>query len=363
MKKIILAATALLTLGACHKATTSLNTESFTDIETDVINDFVNKTALPQYDSLVAANTTLNNDALALQAGATAATLAQAQTDWKLVRKYWEQCEGYLIGPVEAYSYDPNTDTWPTDHTQLDSLLASGNPLTVSDVASLSQNLRGYHPIEYLIFRNGESVARTPSSFTARELQYLVSLTADVLDNNVKPLLNSWTGAPVAYAQSVLGAGASSNQVYPTKLSFFLDVAGDNGMAGICNEVGEQDPDGKMYEPFITRDSTITESPYSDNSLVDFKNNIIGAQNVYLGMNGGKGIKDLVAARNKDLDNQIQAQFTATINSFNNIYPERYEQAIFDNRALVQATLSQIQTLEGLLDTDLVNFLKTNVKD
>ncbi|HTJ10745.1 MAG TPA: imelysin family protein [Dinghuibacter sp.] len=363
MKKILVAATALLTLGACHKATTSLNTESFADIETDVINDFVNKTALPQYDSLVAANTALNNDALSLQAGATSTNLAQAQADWKLVRKYWEQCEGFLIGPVEAYSYDPNTDTWPTDHTQLDSLLASSNPLSVSDVASLSQNLRGYHPIEYLIFRNGESVARTPGSFTARELQYLVSLTADVLDNNVKPLLSSWTSAPVAYAQAISGAGSASNQVYPTKLSFFLDVSGDNGMAGICNEVGEQDPDGKMYEPFVTRDSTITESPYSDNSLTDFKNNIIGAQNVYMGINGGKGIKDLVAAKNKDLDNQIQAQFTATINSFNNIYPERYEQAILDNRSLVQATLSQLQTLESLLDTDLVNFLKNNVKD
>ena len=66
----------------------------------------------------------------------------------------------------------------------------------------------------------------------------------------------------------------------------------------------------KMYEPYIDKDSTITESPYSDNSLIDFRNNIIGAQNVYLGLNGGKGVKDLVAAKNKDLDNQIQTQFT-----------------------------------------------------
>lgn len=363
MKKFIVAATALVTLGACHKATTNLSTESFTQVESDVITDFVNNTAMPEYDSLVAANTILYNDVVAIQAGPTAANLLQAQTDWKLVRKYWEQCEGFLIGPVETYSYDPNTDTWPTDHTQLDSLLASSNPLTVSDVENLSQNLRGYHPIEYLIFRNGESVARTPASFTARELQYLVSLSSDVLDNNVKPLYQSWTSAPVAYAQAILTAGTSGNSVYSTKQAFFLDITGDNGMAGICNEVGEQDPDGKMYEPFITRDSTITESPYSDNSLTDFKNNIIGAQNVYLGLNGGKGMKDLVAAKNKDLDNQIQAQFTATINSFNNILPERYEQAILDNRALVQTTLTQLQTLQSLLANDLTNFIKENVKD
>jgi hypothetical protein len=183
------------------------------------------------------------------------------------------------------------------------------------------------------------------------------------LYNNVQPLLDSWNGGQVNYAQSILTSGSSTNQVYATRQAFFLDVCGDNGMAGICNEVGEEDPDGKMYEPFITRDSTITESPYSDNSLTDFKNNIIGAQNVYMGLLGGKGIKDLVAAKNKSLDNQIQAQFTATIASFDNILPERYEQAILDNRSKVQTVLSQIQTLQSLLDNDLVDFIKQNVKD
>jgi putative iron-regulated protein len=117
-----------------------------------------------------------------------------------------------------------------------------------------------------------------------------------------------------------------------------------------------------MFAPYNKRDSTITESPYSDNSLIDFKNNIIGAQNVYLGLNGGLGMKDLVAAKNKNLDNQIQAQFTAAINSFNNI-TERYEQAILDQRVQVQQTMTQIQALQSLLDNDLVNFLKTNVQD
>jgi putative iron-regulated protein len=357
---------AILTLGAltaCNKASSPLSTESFAQVESDVIDNFVNNTGLPQYDSLVAANTILYSDILTLQTGATDTELATTQADWKRVRTVWEQCEGFLIGPVEAYNFDPNTDTWPTDHTQMDSLLASTNPLQVGDVEALPQNLRGYHPIEYLIFRNGESAVRTASSFTARELQYLVSLAADVLNNNVKPLQQSWMSAPVNFAQTILTSGTSGNQTYPTHQAFFLDIAGEDGMAGICNEVGEPDPDGKMYEPFITRDSTITESPYSDNSLVDFKNNIIGAQNVYLGLNGGKGMSALVAAKDKSLDAQIQAQFTATIHSFNNIYPERFEQAIYDNRSLVQATLTQVQTLQGLLENDLVNFIKTNVKD
>ncbi|HSZ86037.1 MAG TPA: imelysin family protein [Puia sp.] len=351
-----------LFLSACHKSTNTPTVTNFSTVEQQVINDFANNTALPQYDSLVSVATALNNAITNLQTTTTEGNLAIAQTAWKRIRTVWEQCEGFLIGPVEAYDYDPNTDTWPTDHTQMDSLLSSNNPLQVSDIQNLPQNLRGYHPMEYLIFRNGEYVARTAASFTPRELQYLTSLSADILNNNVTPLLQSWISAPVNFLQSVTTAGVSGNPVYPTKLSFFLDVCGDNGMAGICNEVGEADPDGKMYAPYINKDSTITESPYSDNSLVDFKNNIIGAQNVYLGLNGGNGIKDLVAAKNKSLDNQIQAQFTAAINSFDNI-TERYEQAIFDQRVQVQQTLTQIQTLQALLNGELKDFLQQNVKN
>jgi predicted lipoprotein len=364
MKRIVPAIILIsgMALTACHKSDSSGTVVDFKTLEQQVINDFTNKTALPQYNNLVSAATALNNSITTLNTSTTDANLQAAQVAWKNIRTVWEQCEGFLIGPVEAYDYDPNTDTWPTDHTQMDSLLASTNPLGVSDVQNLSQNLRGYHPIEYLIFRNGEYSARTAASFTPRELKYLSSLSADILNNNVQLLLQSWTSSPVNYAQAVLTAGASGNTTYPTKLSFFLDITGDNGMAGICNEVGEPDADGKMYAPFINRDSTITESPYSDNSLIDFKNNIIGLQNVYMGLNGGLGLKDLVAAKNKDLDNKIQAQITAAVSSFGNV-TERYEQAILDQRVQVQQVMTQLQNLQSLLSNDLVNFLKQNVVD
>jgi predicted lipoprotein len=358
MKNTLFASAVCLAIAfsSCHKASqTPTSTDTFTALEQSVITDFVNSTALPQYAGLVSAAVSLNTAVTNLNSTTTDANLQTAQTAWKAVRTSWEQCEGYLIGPVESYDYDPNTDTWPTDKTQLDSLLASSNPLQVSDVAALTQSLRGYHPLEYVLFGVGGS--RTAASITAREKQYMVSLTADLLNNNVQPLYQSWASAPVNYAQAILAAGSGST-TYTTRLAFFLDITGDNGMAGICNEVGTE----KMYDPFINKDSTITESPYSDNTLADFKNNIIGAQNVYLGLNGGKGVKDLVAAQNKSLDNKIQAQFTASISAFGNI-TERYEQAIFDQRVQVQQLMTQLSTLKDLLDGDLTDFLKQYIKD
>jgi len=55
-----------------------------------------------------------------------------------------------------------------------------------------------------------------------------------------------------------------------------------------------------MKEPYDAQDPKIVESPYSGNSIADFKNNIIGLQNVYLGRykTDGHGLNDLVASKN-----------------------------------------------------------------
>lgn len=352
-----------LILGSCSKSADSGNSESFTQIENDVIADFVNKTGVPQYDSLAAAGKALNNAITTLSSNTSDANLAIAQANWRYMRQVWERCEGFLIGPIEAYDYDPNSDTWPTDYHQMDSLLSSGNSLTGSDVRNLPQTLRGYHPIEYLIF--GEGGARTASQLDSRKLQYLVSLSSDLLNNNVGPLLNSWTSAPVNYSQAILTAGSGST-TYTSRQAFFLDIVGGNGMAGICNEVGEQDEDGKLYNPYINKDSSLTESPYSGTSLNDFKNNIIGLQQVYLGLNGGKGLRDLVAAKNAQLDNTIQTAIASAVSSFDNISGstgEHYEEAIFDKRTQIQQTMTQLNSLQTLLENDLTNFIKTYVKD
>ncbi len=344
----------IISLG-CHKASNKSISEDFTTIQQTVITDFTNNVALAQYSNLTSAAVSLNAAISALNDDATDANLQAAQLAWKNIRRIWEQCEGFLIGPVESNDYDPNTDTWPTDYTQMDSLLASSNALQLSDIQNLPQSLRGYHPIEYIIF--GENSSRKASELDARKKQYLVSLSADILYNNVQPLYQSWISAPVNYAQQILSAGNGSTE-YTTQLDFFLDITGNNGMAGICDEVGS----GKMREPFDAKDPKLCESPYSGNTLSDFRDNIIGVQNVYLGLNGGKGLKDLVAAKNKNLDNQIQSQLTAAINSFSNI-TEPYEKAIIDQRVQVQQTMDQLEALKSLLENDLTDFLRDNVKN
>ncbi len=350
---LILAGTGVVAAG-CNKSSSSSSTQDFATLKTSVITSFTSNVALPGYKDLSDSSTAFNNAIIALNTNTTDANLLAARQSWKNMRTVWEQCEGFLFGPVEDNDYDSNMDTWPTDYTQLDSVLNSSNALEVADVQNFTLSLRGYHPIEYILF--GDHGSRTAASLTARQKKYMVSLSTDIM-NTCHSLYQSWVAAPTNFATLVNTAGAGSSK-YAKKLDVYQAIV--NSMTDICNEVGS----GKMKEPYDAQNPAIVESPYSGNSVADFRNNIIGLQNVYLGRykTDGVGINDLVAAQNKSLDNTIQSQITAAINSFNNITLP-YEQAIISQRVQCQQTMTALATLQQTLETQLQPFLVQYIQD
>ena len=356
MKKIaiIILGISVLSITACKKNEDTA-TVSFDDLKTIVLTDFSSKVAVPSYLDLDNAATSLNTAIQALNTNATEPNLTAAKTAWKNMRSIWEQTEGFLFGPVEDKEYDPNMDTWPTDYVQLDSMLASSNPLSITDIQSATLSLRGYHPIEYIIFGNHGN--RLAADITARQKTYMVSLSED-LKNTCHQLYLDWTAAPTNFSQQLITAGVSST-VYAKKQEAYLAMV--ESLIGICEEVGE----GKMKEPFDAMDATIVESPYSGNSVTDFRNNIISVQNVYLckyGVNDGKGLSDLVALKNLALDNKIQNQIITAINSFNNI-TAYYEDAIITQRVQCQNTMTAIGTLKTTLENELKPFIIQYIQD
>jgi predicted lipoprotein len=357
MKKTIALVTGafLLTAVGCKKDDDSNNTSvDFNTLKKEVLTDFTNKVAVAGYKDLDEASVNLYNSLQTLNNDPSEVNLQSARQSWKDMRGLWEQCEGFLFGPVEDNDYDPNMDTWPTDHVQLDSLLNSNNPLTLADIQSATLSLRGYHPLEYILF--GTDGNRTAASLTARQKTYMISLAED-LKGTCHDLYLSWTVAPTLFANQVINAGNGSDK-YAKQQEVFIALC--DGLAGICEEVGG----GKMKEPFDAQDPAIVESPYSGNSLTDFKNNIIGLQNVYLGKykEDGKGLNDLVAAKNKALDNKIQNQIGAAIGSFGNITVP-FEQAIISQRVQVQQTMTALGTLQTTLETELKPFIIQYITD
>jgi predicted lipoprotein len=203
-----------------------------------------------------------------------------------------------------------------------------------------------------LIF--GEDGNKSAAELTDRQKKYMLSATTDVV-NICNALYGSWTDGSDAFGQQVKTAGNGST-VYSKKQEAFNAIIG--AMQAICEEVG----DGKMKEPFDAQDPNIVESPYSNNSTIDFKNNIIGLQTVYLGRNGSAGISNLVSERNKSLDTKIKSQIAAAISSFDNITIP-YEDAIIDQRTQVQQTMDALNTLDETIEEELMPFIIQYILD
>ncbi|MEO6667960.1 MAG: imelysin family protein [Ferruginibacter sp.] len=364
MKKLFLPALLAATLfTACKKDDNNNNvTPDFNATKDAAISDFVNKVALPGYAELKAKANYLNTAITTLNTATNENNLGAAKNAWKDLRVTWERCEGFLFGPIEDDNYDPQTDTWPVNFNDMDALLANASQgLSVADVATFTDALKGYHPIEYILW--GEGGTRTAASLTAREKEYMVSLSA-LLNTAAENLYSSWDLAGGNYATKFLTAGQSGNTTFTTKQAALLALV--QGMVDICGEVG----DGKMKEPYDAYPldpvyaAQIVESPFSGNSVTDFRNNITGAFNVYLGKFNadGTGLEDLVKARNTALDIDLQQKFNSAIESFN-VITVKYEEAIGSQRTQCANAMAAINALAVKLDTELRAFVIANITD
>jgi len=313
-----------------------------------VLVDFVNVLAKPNYADIRDKAALLNDAIVDLNANVNTTTLASAQLAWRNVRVPWEQAEGYLFGPAEDYNYDPATDTWPVNTTELDSLLSSNNPLELSDIDQLQYSLKGYHPIEYVLFGVGGS--RTPSELTARHLKYVASLSQS-LYNATDSLVKDWD----TFDDHLTTAGIGSPR-YSTRKDAFLAIVG--AMKGICDEVAN----GKMKDPYDNLDSTLVESQYAHNATTDFVNNIVGIENAYFSRyNGvyGNSLHDMVNDINSALDNTIQVKITNAIAALQAIDPN-YGLAIFTQAGQIITARQAINDLSVSL-SDLNYFIEINI--
>jgi putative iron-regulated protein len=351
---LLLLAVIAISFIACNDDDEPEPTPSTPVTATAVLNDFAHVLAIPNYTDLQAKASVLNQASITLQASTTDQNLQTARDAWRATRQAWEQAEGYLFGPVQDFNYDPATDSWPVNTVELDSLLNSNNPLEVVNVDSLQFTLKGYHPIEYVLF--GVGGTRTASNLTARELKYLTSLTQS-LYNTLTQLVLSWDPSqPGNFANELINAGNGSTR-YATRKDAFLAIV--NAMGHICDEVAN----GKMQVPLLTQDSQMVESQYAHNATTDFRNNITGVQNVYLCRytSTGKSLSDLVHDKNISLDNSIKTKITASLNALAVIHDD-YGVAIFTQQSQILMAQNAINELFDEMNL-LNNFVQTNITE
>ncbi len=318
-----------------------------------ILTDFASNIAFTSYTQLAAKTVLLHQQSVIFSANPTANGLTDLKNTWKDARKVWEQTESFLFGPVATDNIDPRIDTWPVNFNDLEVILNNGLPLNEVYINSLDDALKGFHPIEYLIF--GLNGNKQHTDFDARELEYLTALSQN-LKTLTANLSNEWSpAASGSYYYSFINAGNGST-IYTTQKAAYEELV--NAMAGICDEVAN----GKIYEPFITTNPELEESPFSGNSITDFTNNMKGVQNIYLGTNvvDGKGLEDLVRKHNLSLDGLMKSKMKNAITALNNI-TDPFGTAITTQPIQVQNAIDAINELKDVIETDLFNLVQFHV--
>lgn len=353
MKKfnlIILFSIATLTITSCRKDKDSSNDEPVDQtIKKDILASFCTNTSQATYNDLSVKVAQLNDAITLFDTVTTDTNLTKCKDLWRGSRSAWEQSEGFLFGPAATDNIDPRIDTWPVDYVALDSVLSSAAVFTDAYINSLDDALRGFHPIEYLLF--GQDGSKKAIEFTVREKQYLTALSLN-LKSLTASLSQSWNND---YANQVITAGTNGS-VYSTQFAVYEEIV--NSLIGICDEVAN----GKIETPFIAQDPSLEESPFSKNSITDFTNNIRSVQNVYEGkyIADGKGLEDLVKSHNLSLNAAIKNKISAAINALNAITVP-FGEAIITQPVQIKNAQSTIRDLMDELEINLLPFIAQHV--
>ena len=316
-----------------------------------MLNDFANTVVLATYTDLDNKAGELLSAVKALAADKTQGNLEKAQQAWKATRTPWEQSESFLFGPVDTQGLDPALDSWPVDHVNLQSVLDSGDALTVDFVSGLEDTQKGFHTIEFLLFRDGNQ--RKASDITTRELEYLVSTTEN-LKASTSQLRLAWAPEGENFSSAVAQAGTGS-AIYPSQSSAVQEMV--NGMIVIADEVAN----GKISDPYNESDTTLVESQFSFNSISDFQDNIRGIQNVYMGkfMTDGQGLNEFVNSHDPDLDARFQQEVQAAIDAIGAI-PDPFRDSITANRGAVQAAIDAVSKVQQTLEQDILPLVQSS---
>ena len=244
--------------------------------------------------------------------GLTVNTITQAQidkacADFKDARLNWERSEAFLMGAASDFDIDPTIDSWPLNRTLLLNYFNNG----MSDEMLDDATILGFHALEFILFRNGQprKVAEFQGNDTyknfenvsgAKELAYAQTICT-LLKQRCFQLQVAWEGeknasrvavvkaadlpytteAGLSYGENLKGAGINNKSSFKSLKAAIAQILSDDegSCVAIANEVGT----AKIANPFSAGDVSYVESPYSYNSIADFRDNIRSIRNIWLG--------------------------------------------------------------------------------
>jgi len=151
-----------------EKDLTSFVSQNANDDEMDeIVRTYVDQVVLPTYTDLVSKTAALRQAIVALSNNPSSNAFRNAANLWIEAREPWETSEAFLFGPVADLGLDPNMDSWPLDVDAIKGVMESGKIEELikwegeydednEDIEAV-QNVRGFHTLEFLLFKDGKA--------------------------------------------------------------------------------------------------------------------------------------------------------------------------------------------------------------
>ena len=269
---------------------------------TALIDNYVDDVVIPTYADMKDKAEVLMDKIVTFTANPNNVNLRAVANAWLDVRAPWELSEAFLYGPCgeNGLNTDPNIDTWPFDMAAFLAKIEGTDPLTVKAISGYEETTRGYHTLEYLIFKDGSPKDVEAEPLSERELQYLES-AATVLYYDCVRVWAAWNGL-AGLSQADQDAIAGMEQIGYWDVEDYLTRIGTDSYATTfktakrpytslenvveeiidgCRDIATEVAENKLQSPYVGQDVTLVESHYAYNSLVDFVNNVISIENSY----------------------------------------------------------------------------------
>jgi len=344
-----------------------------------IINQYVDNVVLPTYNDLKTKNSALYQAVVAFGDAPSNANFQAICDAWLVAREPWESSEAFLFGPVADYGLDPNMDSWPLDQEAIVNMLTSqqwndmkwtGDYNEDDEAIAAAQNVRGFHTLEFLAFRDGK--ARTlndaatdgeaanavynESNATAWA-QYMRN-TAQLLVDDVTLLCDAWNnGYATTFKNHNGGDFTSGLSCIEQLIDGCIDIAGEVGDAKI----------GDPYDLYVSGKTNealyAVESWYSWHSRDDYTNNIYSIRNAYYGSLDGSintnSLSKLVAKYNPALDTDVKNAIDAAAKAIQAI-PQPFRNNINSKEAA--AAMDACAELSDILENELKPFLQNHTK-
>ncbi len=329
-------------------------------------------------------------------------TLEAARAAWKVARRPYQQTEVYRFGNAIVDAWEGKVNAWPLDEGMIDYVDASygadspENPYFTANVIAtpklkvggeevdateitpelLAQTLQeagdieanvatGYHAIEFLLWGqdlNGTNAGAgnrpatdfDPKNCTGgnceRRAAYLKAAT-DLLISDLNEMAQAWAKGGAARAELAEKGEAGGLATILTGMGSlsYGELAGERIKLGLM-----------LHDPEEEHDC------FSDNTHMSHLDDVLGIQNVWLGVYGdnvkGPSLQALVAEKDADLAKEMTAKLETTVAAFKAMQKraetvEAYDQMIGEGNAEgnavvqagVDALVDQTRTIERVV--------------